>query len=440
MGSDTFMPLIRTIERKGGETNLSRMSAPAASVAMEEEEDSIQATPVSERKRELPAMDLPLRKEKKSCLPALPYLATPQAVWDDVCQMAKSLAEATPDNDYLRSCEILSEEEFLQRRLNRIERLLSTYKSELETIDCDLKRKKEALHQSVQLGLAKSRLGGRAYAGWSLSQDDVSVEQSGERDGNTSCCALGDGESVCGMVCLPFSSFCAECISQDAEQALYHRCPETGKSTIRQVSSSQLARFQLEKSQQQAREEKAEASSPADSFRKIVNKDTRAAPKLDLPFALENHATASPQLAISTPDRKIAASLSAAAIGMTPFPHAAAISAPKASSASSDGKPSVKEEKLAESATRSGAPAQDQDKEASEREEKEEEPQVLHMPEEQEDVGESETGGGGEGRQQEDEENVSSPTVEGLVDMMAEIQELRSSSAMCEASKQEEED
>ena len=42
--------------------------------------------------------------------------------------MAKSLAEATPDNDYLRSCEILSEEEFLQRRLNRIERLLSTYK------------------------------------------------------------------------------------------------------------------------------------------------------------------------------------------------------------------------------------------------------------------------------------------------------------------------
>ena len=79
------------------------------------------------------------------------------------------------------------------------------------------------------------------------------------------------------QVCLPFSSFCAECISQDAEQvmltrdgdgarghakwqALYHRCPETGKSTIRQVtwsllatvlmravkvSSSQLARFDI---------------------------------------------------------------------------------------------------------------------------------------------------------------------------------------------------
>ena len=76
------MPLIRTIERKGVETNLSRMSAPAASIAMEEEEeDSIQATPVNEKKRELQAMDLPLRKEKKSCLPALPCLATPQAVW-----------------------------------------------------------------------------------------------------------------------------------------------------------------------------------------------------------------------------------------------------------------------------------------------------------------------------------------------------------------------
>eukprot|EP00960_Hanusia_phi_P028801 747597-Hanusia_phi.AAC.5 len=42
--------------------------------------------------------------------------------------MAKALAEATPDHDYLRSCHVLSEEEFLQRRLSRIEGLLSTYK------------------------------------------------------------------------------------------------------------------------------------------------------------------------------------------------------------------------------------------------------------------------------------------------------------------------
>jgi hypothetical protein len=64
----------------------------------------------------------------KSCLPPVPRdLAAHTAIWDDVCLMAKAMAEATPDDDCLRKSAILSEEEFYRQRLNRVTDLLATY-------------------------------------------------------------------------------------------------------------------------------------------------------------------------------------------------------------------------------------------------------------------------------------------------------------------------
>ena len=65
---------------------------------------------------------------EKSCLPQLPSdLAAHTAIWDDVCLMARALAEATPDNDCLRKSDVLSEEEFYRQRLTRVTDILQTY-------------------------------------------------------------------------------------------------------------------------------------------------------------------------------------------------------------------------------------------------------------------------------------------------------------------------
>jgi hypothetical protein len=65
---------------------------------------------------------------EKSCIPPAPKdLAAHTAIWDDVCLMAKAMAEATPDEDCLRMSAILSEEEFYRQRLTRVTDLLATY-------------------------------------------------------------------------------------------------------------------------------------------------------------------------------------------------------------------------------------------------------------------------------------------------------------------------
>ena len=64
----------------------------------------------------------------KSCLPPLPTdLAAHTAIWDDVCLVARALAEATPENDCLKKSEILSEEEYYRQRLARVTDILQTY-------------------------------------------------------------------------------------------------------------------------------------------------------------------------------------------------------------------------------------------------------------------------------------------------------------------------
>ena len=64
----------------------------------------------------------------KSCLPPLPSdLAAHTAIWDDVCLVARALAQATPENDCLRKSEILSEEEYYRQRLSRVTDVLQTY-------------------------------------------------------------------------------------------------------------------------------------------------------------------------------------------------------------------------------------------------------------------------------------------------------------------------
>jgi len=64
----------------------------------------------------------------KSCLPPVPTdMAAHTAIWDDVCLMARALAEATPDHDCLRKSEVLSEEEFYRQRLTRVTDVLHTY-------------------------------------------------------------------------------------------------------------------------------------------------------------------------------------------------------------------------------------------------------------------------------------------------------------------------
>ena len=64
----------------------------------------------------------------ESCLPPLPTdFAAHTAIWDDVCLMARALAEATQDNDIMRKSEVLSEEEFYRLRLTRVTNILQTY-------------------------------------------------------------------------------------------------------------------------------------------------------------------------------------------------------------------------------------------------------------------------------------------------------------------------
>ena len=64
----------------------------------------------------------------KSCLPPLPGdLAAHTAIWDDVCLVARALAQATPENACLRKSEILSEEEYYRSRLARVTDILQTY-------------------------------------------------------------------------------------------------------------------------------------------------------------------------------------------------------------------------------------------------------------------------------------------------------------------------
>lgn len=60
----------------------------------------------------------------ESCLPPLPKNLSPATAWKDVCEMAKAMARVTPDVGFKRTCDILSEEEFLRARLTRVSNLI----------------------------------------------------------------------------------------------------------------------------------------------------------------------------------------------------------------------------------------------------------------------------------------------------------------------------
>jgi hypothetical protein len=60
----------------------------------------------------------------ESCLPKLPKNLTPAVAWKDVCEMAKAMARATPEVGFKKSCEVLTDEEFLRARLTRVDSLI----------------------------------------------------------------------------------------------------------------------------------------------------------------------------------------------------------------------------------------------------------------------------------------------------------------------------
>ncbi|KAJ1476004.1 hypothetical protein T484DRAFT_1826412 [Baffinella frigidus] len=130
----------------------------------------------------------------ESCLPPLPKNLSPATAWKDVCEMAKAMARVTPDVGFKRTCDILSEEEFLRARLTRVSNLIGF------------------CHPPTPA--APDPRGLRKH---SVCLPQVSPLL--PCDTPATCFATSpNGVALCGLPALPFSSYCSACILHDAEQ------------------------------------------------------------------------------------------------------------------------------------------------------------------------------------------------------------------------------